>query len=258
MGALIGLGITWAVLARFTVPALLENRSTLGVALVTAAVVLCVVMFVAHGVNARTATAVLGTLMSLGLVGLLGVASVHFTHLTGVGSEDVTFLQVADAHISLSGLLLAGMIIGSLGVLNDVTVTQASAAWEIHDANPSQGSRALFGAGMRVGRDHIASSIYTLILAYAYAGAALPLLLLFVLGGRGFVNVVTSETIAEEVVRALVGSIGLVASVPLTTALAAFVVTAAARDRRAEPAPESDASALPDRADADADPRGIG
>ena len=256
MGALIGLGITWAVLARFTFPALLENRSTLGVALVTAAVVLCVVMFVAHGVNARTATAVLGTLMSLGLVGLLGVASVHFTHLTGVGSEDVTFLQVADAHISLSGLLLAGMIIGSLGVLNDVTVTQASAAWEIHDANPTQSSRAVFGAGMRVGRDHIASSIYTLILAYA--GAALPLLLLFVLGGRGFVNVVTSETIAEEVVRALVGSIGLVASVPLTTALAAFVVTAAARDRRAEPAPESDASALPDRADADADPRGIG
>jgi len=109
---------------------------------------------------------------------------------------------------------------------------------------------------MRVGRDHIASSIYTLILAYA--GAALPLLLLFVLGGRGFVNVVTSETIAEEVVRALVGSIGLVASVPLTTALAAFVVTAAARDRHAPPMPEDDASVPPDRADADADRRGVG
>jgi uncharacterized membrane protein len=256
VGALIGLAITWAVLARFTFPALLEDRNALAVALVTAAVVLCVVLFVAHGVNARTATAVLGTLMSLGLVGLLGVASVHFTHLTGVGSEDVTFLQVADARISLSGLLLAGMIIGSLGVLNDVTVTQASAAWEIHDANPDQGSRAVFGAAMRVGRDHIASSIYTLILAYA--GAALPLLLLFVLGGRGFVPVVTSETIAEEVVRALVGSVGLVASVPLTTALAAFVVTAAARNRSASPPPEDGASAPPERAAADGDRQDVG
>jgi uncharacterized membrane protein len=228
VGAIVGLVITWAVLARFTFPALLENQSALGVALVTSALIICVVLFVAHGVNARTSTAVLGTLASLGLVGLLGVAAVHFTHLNGVGSEDVTFLQVAVARINLDGLLLAGMIIGSLGVLNDVTVTQASAVWEIHDANPTRGPLAVYRAGMRVGRDHIASTIYTLILAYA--GAALPLLLLFDLGGRGFTNVITSETVAEEVVRTLVGSIGLVASVPLTTALAALIVTAATRE----------------------------
>ncbi|MFI5042263.1 MAG: YibE/F family protein, partial [Acidimicrobiales bacterium] len=180
LGALVGLVITWAVLARFTFPALLEGRNALAVALVTSAVVICVVLFVAHGVNARTATAVLGTLASLGLVGGLGALTVHLTHLTGVGSEDVTFLQTAVARIDLGGLLLAGMIIGSLGVLNDVTVTQASAVWEIHDANPTRSPLAVYRAGMRVGRDHIASSIYTLVLAYA--GAALPLLLLFDLG----------------------------------------------------------------------------
>jgi len=193
----------------------------------------------ANGVNARTATAVLGTLASLALVGALAVAAVHLTHLTGVGSEDVTFLQVGIAHISLDGLLLAGMIIGSLGVLNDVTVTQAAAVWEIHEANPTREARSVYRAGMRVGRDHIASTIYTLILAYA--GAALPLLLLFDLGGRGFTSVVSGETIAEEVVRTLVGSIGLVASVPLTTALATLIVTAAGRDRAPSPAPGRDA-----------------
>jgi uncharacterized membrane protein len=230
VGAIAGLFITWAVLSRFTFPALLEGRDAVAVALVTSAVVICVVLFVAHGINGRTSTAALGTLVSLALVGGLGAAAVHFTHLTGLGSEDVAYLKVAATRIRLDGLLLAGMVIGSLGVLNDVTVTQASAAWEIHAANPDQGALAVYRAGMRVGRDHIASTIYTLILAYA--GAALPLLLLFDLGGRGFTSVVGSETIAEEVVRTLVGSLGLVASVPLTTGLAAFVATAGARKGR--------------------------
>lgn len=234
IGAIAGLLITWAILARFALPALLQGRSALAVALVASALVVCVVLFVAHGVNARTATAVLGTLVSLGLVGVLGVLAVHFTRLTGAGSEDVTFLQTAVARIHLDGLLLAGMIIGSLGVLNDVTVTQASAVWEIHDANPGRGIAEIYRAGMRVGRDHIASTIYTLILAYA--GAALPLLLLFDLGGRSFSSVITSETVAEEVVRTLVGSLGLVASVPLTTGLAALIVTAATRAERTDAA----------------------
>ncbi|HZQ57435.1 MAG TPA: YibE/F family protein [Acidimicrobiales bacterium] len=239
LGAIAGLVVTWGVLSRFTFPALLEGRDAFAVALVTSALVICVVLFVAHGVNARTSTAVLGTLASLALVGALGVAAVHFTHLTGLGSEDVAYLKVASARVHLDGLLLAGMVIGSLGVLNDVTVTQASAVWEIHDANPSRGALAIYRAGMRVGRDHIASTIYTLILAYA--GAALPLLLLFDLGGRAFSNVVSSETIAEEVVRTLVGSVGLVASVPLTTGLAAAVVTAASRHERNDAPREGDA-----------------
>jgi uncharacterized membrane protein len=124
----------------------------------------------------------------------------------------------------MSGLLLAGVIIGSLGVLDDVTVTQTSAVWELHEANPSMGWRGLYRAGIRIGRDHIASVVNTLVLAYA--GAALPLLLLFSIAQSSVGSVANSELVAEEIVRTLVGSIGLVASVPVTTALAALVVSA--------------------------------
>jgi hypothetical protein len=126
--------------------------------------------------------------------------------------------------------MLAGVVIGSLGALNDVTITQASAAWELYEANPDRPGTRLYQAAMRIGRDHIASSVYTLVLAYA--GATLPLLILFALAGQPFHVVVTGETVAEELVRTLVGSIGLVASVPITTALAAFIVT-----RRGEAGP---------------------
>jgi uncharacterized membrane protein len=228
LGALVGLVVTWLVLSGFVFPALLQGRNPVAVALVASALVVCVVLFLAHGINARTATAAVGTLVSLGLVGVLGILAVHLAHLSGL-SDEVTFLQTAVPGLRLDGLLLAGMIIGSLGVLNDVTVTQASAVWEVYGANPAGSAVALYRAGMRVGRDHIASSIYTLVMAYA--GAALPLLLLFDLGGRGFTSVITSETVAQEVVRTLVGSLGLVASVPLTTALAAVIVTAGARSR---------------------------
>ena len=124
----------------------------------------------------------------------------------------------------MSGLLLAGVIIGSLGVLDDVTVTQTSAVWELHEADPSMGWRGLYRAGIRIGRDHIASVVNTLVLAYA--GAALPLLLLFSIAQSSVGTVANSELVAEEIVRTLVGSIGLVASVPVTTALAALVVSA--------------------------------
>jgi uncharacterized membrane protein len=227
-GALVGLVITWLVLSGFVFPALLQGRNPVAVALVASALVVCVVLFLAHGINARTATAAVGTLVSLGLVGALGILAVHLAHLSGL-SDEVAFLQGAVPGLRLDGLLLAGMIIGSLGVLNDVTVTQASAVWEVYGANSDGSAPGVYRAGMRVGRDHIASSIYTLVMAYA--GAALPLLLLFDLGGRSFTSVITSEIVAQEVVRTLVGSLGLVASVPLTTALAALIVTAGARSR---------------------------
>jgi uncharacterized membrane protein len=233
LGALVGLVVTWLVLSGFVFPALLEGRDPVAVALVASALVVCVVLFVAHGINARTASAAVGTLISLGLVGVLGILAVHLSHLSGL-SDEVTFLQTAVPGLRLDGLLLAGMIIGSLGVLNDVTVTQASAVWEVHGANPAGSAVAIYRAGTRVGRDHIASSIYTLVMAYA--GAALPPLLLFDLGGRSFTSVITSEAVAQEVVRTLVGSLGLVASVPVTTGLAAVIVTAGTRSRRrAEP-----------------------
>lgn len=227
IGALVGLGITWLVLVRFMLPALIDRKNALAVALVAAALVLGCVLFVAHGFNARTATAVLGTLGSLLLVGLIGVVSLSATRLNGTGSDEGTYLQSVAGGVNLRGLLLAGLVVGALGVLNDMSVTEASAVWEIHLANPTQRLGRVYRSAMRVGRDHIASTVYTLVLAYA--GAALPLLLLFNLGGQRVTDVVTSEVIAEEVVRTLVGSIGLVACVPLTTILAAFVVTAASR-----------------------------
>ena len=123
----------------------------------------------------------------------------------------------------MKGLVLAGIIIGSLGVLDDVTVTQVSAVWQLHQANPTYGARRLYPAGLVIGRDHIASTVNTLVLAYA--GASLPLLLVFTQAGRGLGDVAAGELVAVEIVRTLVGSIGLVAAVPLTTALAAYVVT---------------------------------
>jgi len=227
VGALVGLAMTWLVMVRFILPAILEGRDPVLVSLVGAAIIVLVVLFVAHGVNERTATAVLGTLISLVLVDVIAHFAVHASALSGLGNEETGFLQGFVAGVRVQGLLLGGIVIGSLGVLNDVTVTQASAIWEIHQANPARRFLELYRAGMRVGRDHIASTVYTLVLAYA--GAALPILLLFTLASQPLGQVVTAENVAEEVVRALVGSIGLVLAVPLTTALAALVVTSGAR-----------------------------
>ena len=225
LAALVGLGVAWLVLVRFALPDILDGRSPVAVALVASAAIMIPVLYLAHGLNARSTTALLGTLVSLALTGLLAAVFVAATHLSGLASEESTYLTSLAGKVSWSGLMLAGVVIGSLGALNDVTVTQASATWELHDANPDRPPARLYQAGMRIGRDHIASSVYTLVLAYA--GATLPLLILFALAGQPFHAVVTGETVAEELVRTLVGSIGLVASVPITTALAALIVTRA-------------------------------
>ncbi|MGQ0615975.1 MAG: YibE/F family protein [Acidimicrobiia bacterium] len=224
--AIIGVGVSLVVLIAFVLPALLEGSSPLLVALVGASAVALPALYLAHGASERTSVAVIGTVSSLLLTCLLGVVFVEATHLTGLVSDEVGFLQAFGGDLDFEGLLLAGMVIGALGVLDDVTVTQVAAVWELADARPRARAADLYRAGVRIGRDHIASTVNTLVLAYA--GASLPLLLLFVTSGRQLGHVVTTEAIAVEVVRALVGSIGLVASVPITTGLAAAVVT---RDR---------------------------
>lgn len=222
VAALIGLGLTWLILVQFVIPAILDGQSPLAVAIAGSSLIMFVLLYLAHGINARTSTALIGTLVCLALTGFLAWGFVTLTQLTGLGSEEASFIQAGGVTLNLQGLLLASIIIGSLGVLNDVTVTQAAAVWEIHRADPTQPVRRLYGAGMRIGRDHIASTVDTL--ALAYAGASLPLLILFTLGDSRLSDVVSGEIVAEEVVRTLVGSIGLVASVPLTTLLAALVV----------------------------------
>ncbi len=235
LAAIFGLGVTWAVLIWFVIPAILAGSSPIAVALVGSALLMFVVLYLAHGFNARTTTALLGTLVSLSFTGLLAWLFVGLTHLTGI-TEDTMFLQsTGGPTINLAGLLLGGIVIGSLGVLNDATVTQSSSVWELHHADPSRPARRLYGSGMRIGRDHIASTVYTIVLAYA--GAALPLLILFTVNGAKFGDVVTSEVVAVEVIRTMIGSIGLVLSVPITTLIAASVVVR--QDNDAPPAPRA-------------------
>lgn len=221
LASLVGLAASLMILVVFVLPAILEGSPPLLVAIVGGSAIMFVTLYLAHGFNAMTTTAVLGTLTSLTITGVLALVFVEAARFSGFASEEAVFLQVAAEQISLQGLLLGSIVIGTLGVLDDVTVTQASAVWELHRANPSLGSLGLYRAGIRIGRNHIASTVNTLVLAYA--GATLPLLILFNLGGRPFGDIVTSEIVAEEIVRTLVGSIGLVASVPITTALAALV-----------------------------------
>lgn len=222
--ALVALVISFAVLTMFILPAILQGSNPLIVAVVGASAIMLIALYLCHGLTARTSVAVLGTLISLLLIGLLGSLFIGWASLTGNTDDNTGLIHGLFPEIDMSGLLLAGVIIGSLGVLDDVTVTQTSAVWELRQADPDMGPRALYRAGIRIGRDHIASVVNTLVLAYA--GAALPLLLLFSIAESSVGTVANSELVAEEIVRTLVGSIGLVASVPVTTALAALVVSA--------------------------------
>jgi uncharacterized membrane protein len=192
--------------------------------MVGSSLIAIVIIYLAHGVSVQTTTALLGTLAALLLTALLAIVFVKATQLTGLASEEGTYLRgVLGTRVNLQGLLLGGIVIGALGVLNDVTVTQAAAVWEIHRADPTATARNLYRSAMRIGRDHIASTVDTLVLAYA--GAALPLFVVFTVAGRRLSELVTGEIVAEEVVKTLVGSVGLVASVPMTTALACLLVT---------------------------------
>ncbi|RJO77230.1 YibE/F family protein [Nocardia panacis] len=216
--AVLGLGLAFAVLVVFMLPALLDGKPAIPVALVAGAAILYAVLYLAHGVNLRTSSALLGTLTSMLVAALLSWVALKITHLTGFSEEQNTNVATYLQHVSITGLLLAGFIIGSLGVLNDVTITQASAAFELAALDRSASRREIFTAAMRVGRDHIASTVYTLVLAYA--GGALPLLLLFSVAGRSFRDVLTGDAVGIEIARSCVGGIALALSVPLTTAIA--------------------------------------
>lgn len=232
--SLLGLALSLLVIVRFVVPAIIGGANPLAVAVVGAFAVLVVTLYLAHGVNVKTTTALLATAAALCLTVALGAFFAGTTRLTGLSSEDAQLIAGSVQGVSLSGLVLAGLVIGALGALDDVTVSQASTVFALRDADPTQGVTTLFRRGMTVGRDHIASAINTLVLVYA--GASIPLLLLFSLGGAPFGDILNSELVAQDIVKSLVGSIGLTAAVPLTTLLAAVLavhaVPAAPRERR--------------------------
>ncbi len=221
--ALVGIVVAFVVLVVFLLPALRDGSAAIPVALVASAAILYAVIYLAHGVSLRTSAALLGTLTSLLLAAALSWGAIELVHLTGLSEDENAEVAAYMGQVSITGLLLAGFIIGSLGVLNDVTVTQASTVFEL--AELGGGRRAIFLSAMRVGRDHIASTVYTLVLAYA--GSALPLLLLFSVANRSLSDVLTSESVAIEIARSTVGGIALALSVPLTTAIAAVLAAPA-------------------------------
>ena len=222
VAALVGLALSIALLLWFILPAIVGGADAVLVALVGGGAIAMVSLYLAHGYNPLTHVAALGAFSALALTTALSWLVVEVAGFSGLVSEESFFL-LAIPELDLNGLLLAGIVLGAIGALDDVTVTQASAVWEVHGANPAMSSSDLFESGLRVGRDHIVSTVNTLLLAYA--GASLPLLLFFTLSHQSLGFIASSEVVALEIVRTLVGSIGLVAAVPVTTWLSARVVS---------------------------------
>lgn len=219
--ALVSMVLTGLVLVGFVAPAILDGHEPLLVALVAASIIAFAGFYLTHGPAPETTIALAGTLGSLALT--LGISALFFTaaRFTGVATEEGATLSFVSGGIDLSSLLLAGAMIGALGALDDVTITQAATVAELRRADPTLPVPQLITAGLRVGRAHIASTINTLLLAYV--GASMPLLLLFAVSDQSWGMVANSELIAVEIARTLCGSMGLVAAVPLTTALGAVL-----------------------------------
>jgi uncharacterized membrane protein len=218
---LIAMLISLVIIIGFIIPQILNGKDPVVISIIGSFILLSVTLYLTYGWNLKTHAAVLGTLTALILTGFLASFFVNLTSLTGFGSEDALFLiQQTDFKINLRGLVLGGMLIGALGVLDDLVITQASAVFEIYLADSTQDFGKLFRSAMRIGQDHVAATINTLVLAYA--GAALPTLLLFSLSGEQYSFLINLEFVTEEIVRTLVGSLGLIAAVPITTALASM------------------------------------
>jgi uncharacterized membrane protein len=220
--ALLGLAASLFLLVRFVVPAILEGRSPVLVAVVGSLAVLLVTLALAHGLSAVTVAAALGAAATLALTAGLALLMVDAAQLTGFVSDQAVLLGAVSAGtVSPQGLLLAGMVIGALGVLDDVTVSQASTVMALRRAAPDRGPREVYREAVSVGRDHLAATVNTL--ALAYAGAALPILLVFSTTGTSLAEAANREIVAQELVALLVGSIGIAAAVPLTTAVAVML-----------------------------------
>lgn len=220
--SLLGLGISFVVIFQIVVPMILVGNNPIWAAMAGSLIIIPATFYVSHGINKKTHVGVISTIIVLALTGYLAVKYVGATYLSGLAAEEAGFLNVERmGEIDIRGLLIAGIIIGSLGILDDITVGQASVVEQIRKANKKFGFGKLFWQGMKVGQDHISSMVNTLVLVYS--GSALPLILLFFDSNRALVETFEMEMIAEEIVRMLVGSIGLVLAAPLATAMAAWI-----------------------------------
>ena len=222
--SLFGISFSLLIIVLYILPQILNGKDPVWISITGAMIFLAVSQFLVYGWNLKTHSAVIGIFISLVITGFLAGFFVDFTRLTGYGDENALFLsQMSTQAINIKGLLLAGMLIGALGVLDDLVISQASAVFELHAANSSLSFTFLFKRAMNIGKDHAAATVNTLVLAYA--GASLPMLLLFSISNQNPVMLINISFIAEEIVRTLVGSIGLFFSIPITTALAALLAT---------------------------------
>jgi uncharacterized membrane protein len=216
--SLIGLGFSFLILFQFILPQLSNGKNPMLIALAASAIIIPVNFYLSHGFNKKTSIAVLATLITLIIGGLMTESFVNMAKLTGFSSDDALFLQQVSASISIKGLLLASIIIGFLGILDDITISQSAIAFELYATDPKLSFKKLYQKTMNVGKDHITSLVNTLILVYT--STALPLLLLFEGSGGSFLDFVNREMVAEEIVRTMIASIGLILAVPITTLLA--------------------------------------
>jgi len=217
--SLVGMGISFLVIFFLVLPQILSGANPVETAILGSFIIIPVTFFLSHGFNKKTGVAIAGTVIALIVTGLLAGTFVEITKLSGFASEEAGFLQSAKGNVvNIKGLLLAGIIIGVLGVLDDITISQSAVVFQLKEANSKLKYGELYKRAMNVGRDHISSMVNTLILVYT--GAALPLLLLFIDNPHPFSEIINYEIVADEVVRTLVGSIGLVLAVPVTTFIA--------------------------------------
>lgn len=235
--ALAGLAASFVVLLLFVIPGILEGRSPLLVSIIGASAIAFPALYLAHGFTLMTSVALLGTLFSLAVTGALATLFMDLAAFSGFVSDEAALLTIGAGRLDLRGLVLGGMVIGALGAIHDMAATQASVVWDLRTASVDMERPALFRSGMRAGRDHVASTVNALVLAYA--GASMPLLLLFVLSRQSLSTVANGGVVATEIVRTVVGSVGLLSAVPFTTWLAARLAPgpgtgAAARSRRFE------------------------
>lgn len=226
VGSILGLAISLVVIMGFIVPQILAGRDPFSIIILGSAVILISTMYLAHGFKKATHVAMVSTILSLLCVGVLSMIFVELAKLTGLGSEDAYALQFAQTQpINFQGLLLGGIIIGALGVLDDITTGLSATVTEIKKANPAYTFQELLDRGIRVGSEHTASLVNTLFLAYASVG--LPILMFILINplSQPLWVIINSEIVAEEIVRTLAGSIGLVLAVPITTVIAAWSAT---------------------------------
>lgn len=219
----LGMACSFLIIFYFVLPQILSGTNSFLVAIIAALIIVPLTFYLSHGLNRKTSAAVIGTMITLVIVGVITMISVAASHLSGSASEEVNTLILEHAGvINVKDLLLAGIIISLLGILDDIAISQAAIVYKLKEVSPNLKFGALFSKAMDVGRDHIASVVNTLVLVYT--GAALPLLLLFLLNSAPFTEIMNEEFMAEEILRTLVASIGVVISVPLTTLIAVLMI----------------------------------